>query len=251
MPETRRLRNPTAYRPQQAKEEACLPASMANYPFRYVHYPHGWEWTLEHGFLPTLCSLVHRPGVNGVGTNGTGRNAKIVPDKAHAAATRNGGRIVEPNDPRLGEYRDYLTFFPTENGGRHFCFMASEATVLSNGMLRMHDCSAEWDAFRAHVRDSGIIEPMEEVVYNDLMELERGRLDRITRRVHDGRAQVGADKAQRERMDAMQKAWAAYAEKHSGRVVTPEPVSESASPEAGKRVRARKPTADEEAAVNG
>lgn len=197
---TIRLQKPTAHIPAKAQEEQALPIEMANHPFVYVHYPHGWEFDRELGFLPSLCELHAKPGCNGVGEDG-----KL--NKPMAGAIQKGGTIIDPADKRLDEWQHYVGVFPTRGGLKHFTFIRAGFTVLPGGKVIAEDHSDDLRRFRAHLRDSGIIDPMEQVVFDMLLEVEQRGLQRLQRLVVEGRRLPEEVDAKRARISAMQRAW--------------------------------------------
>ena len=207
------LRNATTYVPRTQTEATGLPPAFANYPFVCVHYPHGWAYSEEWGFVPELSEIVSKPGVNGVEIHGQGPNAVINNTKAIAGSLKKGGRIIDPKDSRLGDFREYVVFYPTTNGGKHFCFAGSEFEILPGGHVKQTDTSANYMAFKLHVRDAGLVEPMARSVYLKLRDMEHTALNRLVRRSADSPFYQEKVKAKEARMLAMDKAWEAYCAK--------------------------------------
>ena len=204
------LRNASPYVPRTHTEATGLPASFSNYPFVCVHYPHGWSYSEAHGFVPELSEIVSKPGVNGVTMDGVGPNAVINNNRAVAGSMKKGGRIIDPKDSRLGEFMGYVVFYPTVNGSKHFCFAGSEFEILPGGHVKQTDTSARYMAFKLHVRDAGLIEPMAQSVYARIRDIEVTKLNRLVRRSADSPFyQAKVDESQK-RLIAMDAAWDAY-----------------------------------------
>tara|TARA_R100000808_G_scaffold15104_1_gene35244 strand:- start:4159 stop:4851 length:693 start_codon:yes stop_codon:yes gene_type:complete len=128
--------------------------------FVYTHYPTNWEYDDEHGFVPRLNKVMAKPGVNGVGAD-----RKL--NRSLAWVSEQGGTFIDPKDTRLGEYQNYVRYYETESGQKHYCDFSDEATVLPNGKVLWNksESAKAFRKFRAAIRDSGIIEPMHEEVY--------------------------------------------------------------------------------------
>ena len=91
--------------------------------FVYCHYPQSWAFVDGFGFLPNLAKIVAKPGVNGVPASG---DLSRVLASVHAK----GGTYIDPKDPRLGDYVDYVQYYETRNGGKWFVDFCTVATVL-------------------------------------------------------------------------------------------------------------------------
>ena len=135
--------------------------------FVYVVYPKSWEFSTKNGFLPVLCRLVAQPGCNGV--NMRGSLAKPI-----ASAQMKGGTYIDPKDTRLGKYTDYVQYYDTDRGGRWYVDFCAKATVLTSGEIIWNttESAVEFDQFREHLRDSGIVPPMLPEIYNWLVRRE-------------------------------------------------------------------------------
>ena len=189
-----------------------LPVNSKHRPadkFVYAHYPQSWYYNSELGdFLPSLTKIIAKPSVNGVSKSGS-----ITMTLAGVQAK--GGIYIDPKDKRLGDYQNYVHYYPTQNGGKWYVDFCQTATVLPTGQVLWGDCVEEWQGFLAHVRDSGIIRPMIEQIYMKLVAAERNTLDQILGRL-DRNPHLGTKaKESRERIDGMAKAW----EKRHGEIV--------------------------------
>ena len=135
--------------------------------FVYVVYPKSWEFHEENGFLPVLCRLVAQPGCNGV--NMRGSLAKPI-----ASAQVKGGTYIDPKDTRLGPYTDYVQYYDTDNGGRWYVDFCAKATVLTSGEIiwNTKESTVEFDLFRKHLRDSGIVPALLPEIFDWLVRRE-------------------------------------------------------------------------------
>ena len=135
--------------------------------FVYVVYPKSWEFDPVHGFLPVLCRLTAKPGCNGV--DGRGNLSRPI-----ASAQTKGGTYIDPKDTRLGPYMDYVQYYDTDTGGRWYVDFCAKATVLTSGEIiwNTKESTVEFDQFRAHLRDSGIVPPLLPEIYNWLVKRE-------------------------------------------------------------------------------
>lgn len=173
--------------------------------FAYAHYPRGWSFDLEHGFLPELCKLTGTPGLNGVGKDGS-------LSRVLGAVAESGGTLIAPNDGRLGPYQHYCRYYDTEDGGRWYVDFCAEAEVLPTDEIvwNASESVEAFKAFRAHLRDAGIVEPLSVGVYRLLRETQISRVASL--RGRSGLNPHLALKADQEqvKLEAMEKAWEEY-----------------------------------------
>jgi hypothetical protein len=195
-----RLDRPVPHEAVADVEERRLPAKYANDRFVFVHYPYGWSWHAEHGFLPELSQIIAKPGVNGVGVDGR-------LNKAIAGAIQKGGTVINPEDARLGPWRRHVASYVTASGRKHYCFILQRYDILPGGRVVAKEDAAGYANFRAFIRDCGMIAPMEEAVYAQMIEIERRGYDRAATRGADRPHMVGFATARKERMAAMEAAW--------------------------------------------
>ena len=155
----------------------------------FVHYEQGWEYddVFGHGWIPRLCKVVAKPGCNGVPENGS------LPATLQYIATK-GGNVIEPTDIRLIEegatkddsrWYNYPRYFETQNGKKFWVEPGEEPTVTLGGQVL-------WDrekqkavsaAFRAHLRDSGMVTPMHHLTLAHELSKETHRVERLAGRV--------------------------------------------------------------------
>ena len=199
-----RLDRPVPHEAVADAEERRLPAKYANDRFVFVHYPYGWSWHDEHGFLPELNQIIAKPGVNGVGIDGR-------LNKAIAGAIQKGGTVINPEDARLGSWRRHVASYVTASGRKHYCFILQRYDILPGGRVVGREDAAGYANFRAFVRDAGIIAPLEEAVYDQMIEMERRGYDRAAARGADRPHMVMFATARKARMQAMEAAWASAA----------------------------------------
>jgi len=166
--------------------------------FVYAHYPTNWEYDDEFGFVPRLSKIIAKPGVNGVGTDG-----KL--NRVLGWLSEQGGTFIDPKDTRLGEYQDYVRFYETDAGLKHYCDFADEATVLPNGTVLWNkkESAHAFRKFRAAIRDSGIIEPMHEEVFVQVRMLEDRRANSLHGRAERNPHLLKRARAAEARLEAM------------------------------------------------
>lgn len=184
----------------QKTDEGELPAKYANHQFFYVCYPTGWEFSLQHGFLPVLNEVSLTPGLNGVPLNGDS-------SRAVAGSLAKGGTVIRDNDPALRDWQNYLVSYPCQGGGKHYCFKAAEYSVLPGGRVRETDYSEALTAFRLHLRDSGLVPPMHPSVYLLLLDVEHKGLERLRKEAAALRRRPEDVAAKEARIAAMIACW--------------------------------------------
>ena len=193
------------YVPRAQVEETGLPIEFGGFPFVYVHYPEGWEFDDELGFLPDLSEIVSKPGVNGVRVV----NKRLDATLAYAGAAKKGGTIIDRSDRRLGPWMDYVEEFDVVGGNRHFCFRGCTFQRLPGGKVNAIPNSGELRKFRAYVRDNNITEPINESVVSKLIELEERKLARKIKDARDNIHVAPEIEASRAKLAKMRAAWEA------------------------------------------
>lgn len=242
---------------QEPSGDSRLPHGLfAKEPFTLFWYPWAWLWNDEHGFLPDIGRVEHKPGVNGVtGEPGQRPNPALALNRVMTA----GGEIFRVGDHSLGPWRNYLVSYPTNLGaktGKHFEFVGAEFEKIGRDNAKQLDRSADWWAFLIYMRDkSGRVGPMPQSTYNQIREVEEVRLQRIRGRTGTPPEMIEAQKA---RLAAMAAAWKKMmgAEEEAkpvlvvGAQVEPDPLPESlptpaptatAGQSAGKATRRAEP----------
>ena len=225
------LRNPERLQPQAEAVAHLLPADMANYPFTHVHYPGGWVYDDELGFLPELSEVTGRPGVNGVPISG---NMNL----AIAGAIGKGGMLINPTDARLGEFRNYMARFKCVGGRHRYGLAQDEYVLLPGGEAKQENTSDYKRSLVVHLRDNGMVHPLESPVYRKLLDIEERARLRLAQRSAANAFFTDALKAKEKRIVAMKAAWADLRAKLTP-VGTAAP--ESASEEAASRIAAATP----------
>lgn len=160
-----------------------LPANMRNDPYNYVHYPSAWAWHDRHGFIPKLSEITHKAGANGVAEKVI--NGKVVGvdvNLAWAGSMQKGGMIVRPDDARLGKWRGFLKKTPCDGGGFRYSFVGSTYTRLPNNTVNIGEVGEPYADFLAHLRDNGLVHPIDEAAARMLIEQERSLLDKTIER---------------------------------------------------------------------
>jgi len=177
--------------------------------FVYVTYPQSWGYDLEFGFLPVLKRIIAHPGVNGVGRDGNLH-------KVLSSVANRGGTYIDPKDHRLGEYKDYVQYYPTSTGGKWYVDFCQKATVLPTGQIVWNNSEIQkpMKQFRAHIRDSGIVEPMIHEFYVHMIEAERAKLNRLYGRLDRNPTIKSKVEECEARIKGMEKHWKQMTSKH-------------------------------------
>jgi len=240
---TIRLNKPAAWQPAAEEDDRRLPAKWTNHRFVYVHYPFGWVFDADYGFVPTLNQLTAKPGVNGVGADG-----KL--NRVITSAGLKGGVVIDPSDGRLGKWRNHIASYPTQSGGKHYCFAPVRYDILPGGHVSPRPAGAAFAEFCAYLRDNNLVAPMEDAVYRLLLEREQDSYLQTAQRAGASPHLAPAAEACRLRVEAMRAAWAAPMEAGVGIEATPDSMAldddeviSAPTPTAPQRVRRAKVTA--------
>lgn len=203
----------TVHRGNTSNSANELPAHLAtnSHPFAMVHYPRSWAFDPKRGFIPTPRAIKAMPAANGVTA---GRDMSLPLGRAQ---TQKGGTIIINGDPRLERFKEgmleggyYVQSYPCANGGEYFCYVWDEFELLANGDAVPVDNSELFFDFCVFLRDEGIVQPMQGVVFNELMDRARKKLSRLNNRAGQNPHIAPAIEAQQERIKAMEKAWGEY-----------------------------------------
>jgi hypothetical protein len=197
------------YKPQAtAGRPDALPYQFENTPFTLVHYPQAWQYHDEHGFIPDIGKIVHKPGANGVEGH-TGRPPD--PTQAITKAIRKGGTVLSPGDRRLGEWANYLISYPVNgrsSNAQHYALKTAEFNLLPGGSAKQRDTSGEWFRFLAWMRDQpGLLHTMPETSYELLLGRAQERLERMVTKSNGNTIAMARIEAQQTRIAAMEVAW--------------------------------------------
>lgn len=180
MPTPQPLPAPQAYRQSDVDDSDRLSQMRASHPrYIYAHYWTSWAYaeTKPDGkvvpgedfgrglgvgtFVPVLHKIYVRKGLQGASTD-SDIEAPI------AAAARKGATILRPGDPRLGPYADYLRIYRDKGGATHFVEQTERAVRLPSGETVLRADEQAYHRFLLHVRDSGIVDPMSPLAYEQL-----------------------------------------------------------------------------------
>jgi hypothetical protein len=157
----------------------------------------GKEW------LPGLGKLVVDPGCDGV-TEGGGI------DLAVAGNMRRGWQVIQPSDPRLGEYQDYMVAVPHAAGGNSYIDPFQKISVEA-GRMFVEPGGEDYYAFLRHLVATGIVSPMSPNILKIKVHDEMKKIERLQGAVSLNPAnQIAAGRLKRaeERIAAMKKAGA-------------------------------------------
>ena len=228
-----------------------LPVPRGKVPppkFVYVTYPRSWSWAgPEHGFLPDLKRVVAKPGCNGVGED-------LDMSRVLAGVSSKGGTYIRPGDERLGEFADYVRYYTTRDGRRWYVDFCEVATVLPNGEVLWdtgEEVQAQWLAFRAAVRDSGIISPMLVQVYEGLHARQRRTVDDLGARIHSNPQLTHKYEEAVQTLADMEAAWSANSAELAKKAKAKKPKATTKKKRTRKPKPKLTPPAAEEAAANG
>ena len=223
MSSTVRIAATGRYQRRQVVEDEGLPAKFANNPFVYVHYPRGFTFDEVAGeFLPDLNEGHLTAGVNGVEEDA--RDPKILkPQKMFAGTMAKGGIIINTDDDRLGEWKNYLASFDCKGGGKHYCFVGVEFDKLPGGEAVAREASDAFREFRQYIRDHRLCHEMSEPVYNKLLSIEESALDRSIQRAQANPHLAKKVDAVEAKIAAMKKAWSKLCEADNAQPVQKAP----------------------------
>jgi len=189
MKKTRTIKGPKRRAPVAGYDPDLLPVDARTRPeppFVYVHYSNAWEWDYEHAWIPELSKLVAMPGVNGT-------DHRMDLSKAIQGAVAKGGTYINPKDKRLlidGEdeeeaiYYDYARYYECVDGRKWWVEVGQEPTVTRSGRILWNtdEASRVVAAFKAHLRDTGMVEPMHGLVLREKLDAMRKRADGLRAR---------------------------------------------------------------------
>ena len=178
-----------------------IPARTKKSP-RFLFRHHPFRWMFVGGeWLPQLGKLRSDPGVGG-GAEGGGI------DLAVAGGLSRGWQVIQPSDPRLGQYQDYLVAYPHAAGGNTYLDPFQKVSVEA-GRLFVDGGGEDYYEFLRHLISSGIVAPITaNVIKVKTREVER-RIERLQGAVSLNPAnQIAAGKLKREQatLAAMNKA---------------------------------------------
>lgn len=203
-----------------------LPKSMNRGPWRYVHNSLGWEvafieaddadrgdpdnWEL----LPVLSRIEGIGGANGVTYDReTDRWNFQAAASAHAQL---GNLVLEPNDTRLGKYKNYASkFYDTQNGKR-YVEPGEKFTLMPNGQVFPRSDMGAYQDFLRFLKKNGLIEPMEASVFNAMVNTIKFRIGQLQR--HGDKRQHSIKKAEQD-LVILRACWKRECAKHAGQAV--------------------------------
>ena len=129
-----------------------IPARTKKSP-RFLFRHHPFRWMFVGGeWLPQLGKLRIDPGVGGVAEGGG-------IDLAVAGGLRRGWQVIQPSDPRLGQYQDYLVAYPHAAGGNTYLDPFQKVSVEA-GRLFVDGGGEDYYKFLRHLISSGIVAPI-------------------------------------------------------------------------------------------
>lgn len=155
---------------------ARVPVDVLNLMWTWAHFPLAWEF-VGGKWLPELSQISFRKGLNGQADDGN-----TAAPKHHIAAK--GGVLIEPSNPRLGKYRNYIRRFPAYNAaskqtGTYFASMFETPTVIGGRHAKWTIDTAGYNAFREFLVEKGLIESIDPSVVAAKIEEKRGLVDHL------------------------------------------------------------------------
>jgi hypothetical protein len=182
-------------------------------PFLYAHMDSDWEYHPEHGFLPQLKRYPIVPGLNGVDEHSGDSSLR-------AGILAKGGIIIDRYDDRLlldGEhtddeshtYYDYVRYFETEDGRRYHVEPGEVPTITGRRAIVWDKDAGRrgYAAFRKHLRDSGIIDPITDPAWQDIRAHQTARIERLRDAVARNPHKAAALEAAEATLRAMTAEW--------------------------------------------
>lgn len=145
--------------------------------FVYVHYNKSWEWDDKYGFIPRPKKLNAVPGANGVK-----RDLDLTPFVSMAVGR--GATYINPKDDRLGPYKGYVRYYPTNDGRKWYTDAWATATVLGDGTVLWDtdENGEKFKQFQVWLRDHNVVDPMEPEIARMLIGRTKERLNMLRSR---------------------------------------------------------------------
>jgi len=196
------------YAEPQTKVSHALQAR--NYPikpneeFLSVFDPAKWQFIEiggEHKWVPLLNDQPLKRGAGGITGDANSRDASMFLARAH----RQGCVEIRPDDPRLGEYRNYVRFVPCQKGRKVgiYHFSMWQSLDVLGGITRVTTDTQAYRRFLLYLVEKQIVPAMSAVVLQVRLEqLDRrirGLIERAAQNPHLS-AKVKESQEQRRRM---------------------------------------------------
>lgn len=212
---------PNIVRAKRVQRDSRLPIKH-NRAFTCVHFGL-WKFDEEADeWLPEVGEILHVPGANGVSERGN-------PNAAKTGAVSKGGIIIEAHDSRLGEFIDYLAYFPTRAGRRFYCMRWTSFTIVRNG--RRCVAVPDKETHRGFLRQlyvAGIVPPMPVEILSEKIQMLRGRINTYRGNRDRGGMTPDAFTSREADANAMMARWEAAFDKLSDNLAeigaTPQPI---------------------------
>ena len=181
---------------------AALPARKARQLHRWLwkHHPKRWSFHADtREWLPRLGQLKFDAGQMNVLENG---NIGL----ALATAQSHGWVIIQPDDPRLGPYANYMQELPVDNGRKAYA-PSWRKYALEGGMVFEDTDKEQMRAFLRHLVVSGIVGDISPNIKSYHTRRYEGRVHKAeaasAAQPHNGILMLQAQR-QRATLDAMQ-----------------------------------------------
>lgn len=209
-------------------ERRVLPGNWANEPFTFYHYPLAWQWSAKFGFYPDLSIARFRVGCNGVDqvkdpVSGAILKGRVNANALHAGCRAKGGIEVDPGDPRLKEWRNFVAKFPCDGGGVRYSFGVGQGKAyrgenfrrLANNQIKHTEAGEVFLEFCAFLRDNDLTHPLDPAAVDTLIENKTRARDMIAKLGKGSPHSAGlADRLTAE-IDAMNADWEKLKDKYA------------------------------------
>lgn len=193
------------HKPRAHTAAHTLPASSPEVAahrelFFFAAHPDKWDFREAKGdvpaaFLPLVRRIPISAGVEGVGAN-------MSPSRLRGKHLERGKILIDPNDPKLGPWQDYIAMYPVDDGGSAYVFVGCVPSIRSGGKVRWTP-APDWDDFRAHLVTEGIVPPPDDDVMGDLIRIQAKIVGRIRQKCVEGKRSEEELKAAEEKLSAM------------------------------------------------
>lgn len=191
-----------------------LPADKrAPPPFLYAHMDSDWEFTEESGFLPRLTRYAVVPGLNGTDEHGNDASLRAgILSKGAILIDRYDERLLvegESPDDDSHQFYDYVRFFETEDGRKYHVEPGETPTITARRTIVWDKDAGRrgFEAFRKHILDAGIVDPMTEPAWRDMEVQQEAVVERLRRSVAKNPHLTPRMEAAEKRLEAMRAEW--------------------------------------------
>lgn len=161
--------------------------------FRFGIQPNRWCFYSDTGeFLPHVSHVRLEPGVNGVRALRAGADGRTrVDDSILVGAWRaKGGQLIDPNDPRLGEFCHYVQAIENDGGGLHHCSIFESFEAVGTRVFASSN-QADFRRFQRHLIACGMVPPIHPQVKRLMVDAQTKAIDSLRQRFGSNPAHAG------------------------------------------------------------